>query len=231
MKGVIHYIESDPNSVKQSKESFQSFTKYGWDVTLQPGITPETLDLSKVPPIKEMSRLHGYKKESENRYLTKLSCAMNHLRHWKRVIEKNEPMAFLEHDSICIEPWSPTYILDECLILNAEYAFKPPTILGKMSKFSNFEWPATLAKKSVDLPSDYPLLYYKKNDWEGSFMIPGTAAYLITPKGAKKMLAIAEKTIDQSDFMINSKNVHLQYATNSPVKFNTRNLQTSHGTV
>ena len=47
---------------------------------------------------------------------------------------------------------------------------------------------------------------------------------------AKKLLSAIDKHgFDQSDFMINSKNVRMQYIVPSPVKFNTVNLSTSYG--
>ena len=53
---------------------------------------------------------------------------------------------------------------------------------------------------------------------------------LCLPKGAKKLLSAIDKHgFDQSDFMINSKNVRMQYIVPSPVKFNTVNLSTSYG--
>mgnify|MGYP005679954911 FL=1 len=52
----------------------------------------------------------------------------------------------------------------------------------------------------------------------------------IYKKGAKKLLSAIDKHgFDQSDFMINSKNVRMQYIVPSPVKFNTVNLSTSYG--
>ena len=61
-------------------------------------------------------------------------------------------------------------------------------------------------------------------------MAPGTGAYCVSPKGAKKLLSAIDKHgFDQSDFMINSKNVRMQYIVPSPVKFNTVNLSTSYG--
>ena len=49
-------------------------------------------------------------------------------------------------------------------------------------------------------------------------------------EGAKKMIkAIQLHGMDQSDFMINSKNVIMQTCIPSPVTFNTVNLSTSYG--
>ena len=52
----------------------------------------------------------------------------------------------------------------------------------------------------------------------------------MSPQGAKKMIkAIETHGMDQSDFMINSKNVTMQTCIPSPVTFNTVNLSTSYG--
>ena len=60
-------------------------------------------------------------------------------------------------------------------------------------------------------------------------MTPGTAAYMLTPAGARKLLRAAEKHgLEQSDFIINERNMKLQYITPSIVKFNKRNLNLSH---
>ena len=61
-------------------------------------------------------------------------------------------------------------------------------------------------------------------------MAPGTAAYALTPKGARRLLdALETHGIDQSDFFINSMNVSMDYISPAPVKFNSKNLKTSHG--
>jgi GR25 family glycosyltransferase involved in LPS biosynthesis len=61
-------------------------------------------------------------------------------------------------------------------------------------------------------------------------MVPGTAAYAITPKGAAKMLQVTEERgLEQSDFILNDMNVVIEYLNPSPVKFNNINLKTSHG--
>jgi len=52
---------------------------------------------------------------------------------------------------------------------------------------------------------------------------------MLTPMGAKKMLKAVEKHgLEQSDMVINGRNIKLQYISPSIVKFNTRNLNLSH---
>ena len=71
---------------------------------------------------------------------------------------------------------------------------------------------------------------HKDNAWYDASMAPGTGAYAMTPQGARKILkAVETHGLDQSDFMINSKNVTMQTCIPSPVTFNTVNLSTSYG--
>ena len=115
---------------------------------------------------------------------------------------------------------------NDYLILNAEYVFKPPSKLN-LNQFRNYEWSGFGINK---LPESYPLKYYRDNIWKDSSMVPGTGSYAITPKGAVKMLDAIERCgLDQSDYMLNSFNVNIQYILPSPVKFNTVNLSTSYG--
>lgn len=230
MKGYIIYIEGHKKSTQQAKQSLKSFRNFGWDVELRAGITPENVkktgyyDRRLVPN----GRLDGFKKENINTFETKLSCFSNHLNFWKEVVDADEPMCFLEHDSICISEF-PKVRFNDYLLLNCKYVFSPPSALAQ-SKFMGFEFPDT---KGVNpFPFSYPLKYYKKNIFHGSDMAPGTASYAITPKGAKKLLDASDKYgLDQSDFFINSFNVEMNYITPSLVKFNDSNLQTSHGFV
>ncbi|MEL0255651.1 MAG: hypothetical protein VW930_06875, partial [Burkholderiaceae bacterium] len=138
----------------------------------------------------------------------------------------NITMSFIEHDAVCIGPMKQK--VDELVCLNVEYAFFAPSVLSEHSFMKHYRPEYSILPQT--LPEDYPLRYYKKNHYTNAAMIPGTAAYAVSPKGARKLLNAAEEIgVDQSDFFINSKTVKLEYITPSPVKFNTRNLNTSHG--
>jgi len=227
MKSQIVYVKGHKDSEKQAEESLKSFKKYGWDTELQPGITKFNVKQTEEyeSNIIDESRLINFKAENYNKFLTKLSCAINHIQFWKKVVEKNEPMCFFEHDAICMQK-EDDYDFEDYLILNAEFVFRPPNKLG-LNKFKHFTWPGF---GICDLPKNYPLPYHRNNIWKNSNMAPGTGAYAITPAGANKMLLAIEKYgLDQSDFMINSHNLRIQYINPSPVKFNTINLSTSYG--
>jgi len=228
MIGQIVYVKGHKESEKQASEALASFKKWGWDTYLHEGLTWENVENTseyKNYKIIENSRLLNFKEENKHKFLTKISCAINHIRFWKKVIKVNKPMAFIEHDSICTTSWD-NYTFDEYLILNCEFVFRPPNKLG-LSQFKDYAWPSF---GLCEWPNDYRLKYYRENLWKDSNMAPGTGAYAITPIGAKKMLNVIEKYgLDQSDFMINSFNLKMQYCVPSPVKFNKINLSTSYG--
>ncbi len=235
LSGQITYIKGHEKSEQQAKKAFSSFKKYNnWDVDLVKGLTAKTV--VDTPEFKTRvisdSRLHNFRTEDMNRFRTKMACAINHIRFFEKVIASDEPMAFLEHDAICIDDWKD-WDFEEYLCLNVEYVFRPPNKLSFVNKrFPDFFFQNDFFGGSgvKDFPQDYPLLYYRQNPWAGSMMAPGTGAYAMTPKGAKKMLhAIEQYGMDQSDFMINSHNVRFQYAFPSLTKFNKVNLNTSLG--
>lgn len=223
MNCKLHYLPLHAGSCKQSREALHSFLHYGWNVELVEGYTPETAD-TKLGLIKG-GRLYNFQKKNQKKFLTKRACVLNHVRFWKEVVASNEPQVFLEHDTIAIAP------LQECkfedvLVLNMDFAFKFGALRGKFR-----DYPKGSKDRVVKLGKDYPLkCNINSSPFKGSSMVPGTAAYAITPKGAAKMLQVTEERgLEQSDFILNNMNVTIEYLNPSPVKFNNVNLKTSHG--
>lgn len=228
MNGVLHYVETNRESCKQAVNSINSCLDNDWSVISLEGYTPSTYKAH--PTGQRMSmiggRLYGFYKEKQlRRAETKRACAMNHVRFWETVILEDEPMVFLEHDAIAIDP-PQEWKFEHVLILNAEHAFDFGALKGK---FGNWKLPKV--KEVSELPYDYPLwCKVKGSPYFGAKMIPGTAAYAITPEGARLMLdAVDRLGLEQSDYMINEQNVTLEYITPSPFKFADKNLRTSHG--
>lgn len=227
MKAFIHYVSGHGASEQQANESLNSFIRHGWDASLVEGVTPETLDDKEFDvKLAPKGRIVSMYERGDRVYLTKKSCLTNHYRLWNRCIELNETIAFIEQDAIAIGA-PQKWFFDGVCVLNIEHAFRPPSVLGTLSHLKDYVVPAVLTP--TPLPVDYRLKYYKDNKWKGNNMMPGTAAYAITPKGAKQLLTAAyDYGIDQSDFFINTGNVNINYITPSPVKFNTKNLNLSH---
>jgi len=228
MKVQITYIPKE-KSIEQANHSLKSFLDHGYDAELNLGITPNTLDESEFPFHDiEKGRLQSFKINEPKKYPIKKSCLFNNLRFARRVLESNESMIFAEHDAVCIGAWSD-WDFEDFLFLSFDYAFKPPTALNIIIPCRNYKLPTT--KGVLDFPSNYPLKYYKDTIYKGSIMTPGTAAYALSPSGARKLLNAAETHgLEQSDMIINTYNMRLQYVHPSPCKYSTINLNTSHGT-
>ena len=226
MKVQVTYIPNE-KSIEQAKRSVKSFLDYGYDAELNLGITPNTLDESEFPFTDiDKGRIQSFNINEPSKYPIKKSCLFNNLRFARRVLESNESMIFAEHDAVCIGAWGD-WTFEDFLFLSFDYAFKPPTVLNK-GKYKKYKLPAT--KGVSDFPSNYPLKYYKDTVYKNSIMTPGTAAYALSPSGAQKLLNAAETHgLEQSDMIINTYNMRLQYVHPSPCKYAKVNLNTSHG--
>lgn len=225
MKVQIHYIDTEA-SRKQAAVSLNSFKRHGWDAELYEGITPTTL-VENDFPYKDLKdgRLEAIRFNEPQKYLIKKSCLFNNLKFAERVIEAGESMIFAEHDSLCIAK-PEKYSFMDYLFLSFEYAFEPPTALSK-EPYTSYRTP--LQHGISDFPPDYPLRYYRDTLYNNHIMSPGTACYALSPTGAKKILAAAERNgLEQSDFIYNTYNLSMQYLNPSPVRYQKVNLNTSH---
>lgn len=221
MKAFIIYVKGHEKSEQYAKASLKSCEGSGFDAELLEGVTPDTIDQHEQYPEIENGRATFFKREDTKKYLTKKSCFTNHIRVWKKCIELNEPVAFIEQDAYCIANWN-NVIFDELLILNINSAFKQP-VFDDIRNKPSFDLGKKVYKNS-------PLVYNKDNIWKDSPMIPGTAAYAITPKGANRLLKNLETYgWDQSDYFINTYNVNMEYMIPEYFTFKFKNLNMSHG--
>ena len=208
MKTFIIYVEGHEKSKQYALNCLRSVKDQGYDARLFEGVTPDTLDQYQEHTNYEDlkgSRICDFKRENKNKYLTKKSCFTNHIRLWKTCVSLNEPIVVLEQDSHCVGRWSKTFQFEDILILNIDSAFKQPTFGHIRLK------PKYLIGIGDYLdPSVTPLRYYKPTVFKGAYMLPGTAAYAVTPKGATKLLNAARiHGWDQSDFFINTNIVNI----------------------
>lgn len=229
MKANIIYIESHTKSNEAANNCLQSCEKFGIiDAELVSGITPASLsyfeELYRIKPVVN-SRAYAYETEQQPMYHTKKSCFFNHVLFWEKVVDKNEPMIFLEHDAVCIREYDyPDF--DEVLVLNLDAAFRHNKNLWKKHAYSYIY----KDEQSAVRPLVSSLKYWKENKFKGGYLIPGTAAYAITPKGATRLLESTRmEGWDQSDFFINTKNVNIEYADPQYFAFSGPNMSTSKG--
>tara|TARA_B100000768_G_scaffold153107_1_gene149175 strand:+ start:17624 stop:18310 length:687 start_codon:yes stop_codon:yes gene_type:complete len=226
MKCNIIYVAGHPLSEKCRKLTENSLKHHRYDYESIKGVTPDTIIASDFPfPNLILGRLYDFYITGQDRkYVVKKSCLFNNLKFAQRVIEADEPMIFLEHDTIAVSRL-PDFDFDEFCMLSYDYAFKAPTALAK-APYDSYN---LYSKRGVhDFPSNYPLRYYKPTKYKGEIMTPGTAAYALSPKGAKKLLQAAKKGIEQSDFIINSGTLRLQHLSPSPFRYQSVNPNLSH---
>lgn len=225
MKAHLIYVATHAQSVAQAHVALNSFVEHKWDVQLVEGITPDTLNEKDFSYNNlSNSRFADFYRENKRKYYVKKSCLFNNLKFAERVIEADQPMIFLEHDTLAIASL-PDFDFDEYCFLSYQYAFNPP---GALAKPPYNRYKLTGLQGVNDFPLDYPVKYYHKSIYNGARLTPGTAAYALSPKGARKILAAASKGLEQSDYIINSYNVRLQYLWLSPVKYQKENLNLSH---
>ena len=225
MKANLIYVATHAQSVEQAQTALKSFVNHKWDVQLYGGVTPDTLNQDDFPYNNLFnSRFADFYRENKRKYYVKKSCLFNNLKFAERVVEADEPMIFLEHDTLAIASL-PDFDFDEYCFLSYQYAFQPP---GALAKPPYNKYPLTGSTGVNDFPADYPVVYYHNSIYKGARQTPGTAAYALSPKGAKKLLVAASKGLEQSDYIINSYNLRLQYLWPSPVKYQKENLNLSH---
>ena len=227
MKCVVHYVEGNKESEEQAKVAYNSFDKYGYDVTKKQGITPATLSNYDNYKVLEGSRLQSFSinDNDQRKFQVKKSCVLNNIEFAKSVIEADEPMIFLEHDAQCAMLYKD-FDFDEYCYLAIETWNKPPSGLA-LNQFRGY---SPLYGMDVNnFPSDWPLKYHKDTLYKHANLTPGTMAYALSPKGAKKILhAVETHGLEQSDFLINSDVVRLQYIFPAIAKHQPKNLNLSH---
>ncbi len=222
---IIHIPHTD--SIRYAQAAELSFAKFsGWKPELFLGITKETLpDFEKQYPlnIKEKSRAMDFYNTDRNLYSIKKCCSMNHYRLFLKCVELDEPITIIEHDSHCIGDWK-NIIFDDICVLNSESAIQQE-VLQPIQHINQ----QPVKQGIADI--NYSGLHYRHDPKiNGSHIMPGTAAYAVTPAGADKMIKVYENIgWEQSDFIINTAYVRIQTIVPELFTFRLPNLSMSHG--
>jgi GR25 family glycosyltransferase involved in LPS biosynthesis len=225
---IIH-IADNPQSVKTANLALETSYDYGYDAKLFEGITPKTLATHDTKwGLTVMRPSHMYDRQiglngSRYTYECKYSNFLNHYTIWQSVVAAEETTIVLEHDVIAVRPWdNPDF--DEMLVLNMD--------CGLHEKQFNRILKPKLYEGVHRYENPY-LIYRSENRWKGAGMIPGSAAYAITPKGAQRLIDNVNRYgWDKADYIINNKAVKMEYAHPDYFIFSHHivpNQRTSHG--
>ena len=226
MKAFIIHTGSG-KSLEYANRSLDSFCCFrGWSPQLFQGVTPSTLpEFEERYPLEMQpaSRAADFLKQERHSLLAaKKSCSLNHYRLFKICAELGEPIAVIEHDSMCVGDW-PDEEWQDILVLNADSAFDQDEL--KRLRYRNLRF-----KPGVNKAHFNGLYYTHDTEICGAVMMPGTAAYAVTPKGAEKMVTVYEKKgWEQSDYIINSAHVEIETLMPELFTFILPNLKTSWG--
>lgn len=226
MKTRIVYVKGHEGSEDQAKTALESLLRNGWDAYMEPGVTPETLHLHDRGFSDTINgRLIDFFNENKQVYYRKKSCVYNTINFAYQVREAGYPMASVEHDVIAVGSWY-NYPVDEFCVLTYQFLKQPPSPLSQ-PRYRNFKLNGTTLGLN-DFPSDWPIVNNRNNIWKGGLMLAGMMGYVLTPKGADKIIkAVEENGIDQCEFMVTSKIVRLQYVWPSPINFSPINYNLS----
>lgn len=229
MKAFVVFVPQVAASREYASKVLESIQNHaGWTPELLPGTTPDTIPLyeqwfsmqDQVP-----SRIVGFRERAYEIYLTKKSCFYNHVRVWHRCVELDEPVAFIEHDAICVRDWDEPKF-NQVLILNARSSLKQSVIRKPLIKRGH------LAKMQLDdhAVTDWQVPITNRHAEGSPVMMPGTAAYAITPKAAARLLhRVIYKGWEQSDHFINIDSSEIVYRVPDYFDLRLPNLQLSHG--
>lgn len=228
MKAYIIHITDNDQSVHTASLALESSWENGLDAKLFSGITPSTLQNHVKNGLSVMRPSHMYDRQvgingTKHTYECKYSNFMNHYMMWESCVAADEPFVILEHDVIMVRPWDDPEF-DEMLVLNIHSGLHE-------KQFDRILKPEL--KEGVHPYVNPYLIYRSKNRWEHAGMIPGSAAYAISPKGAKRLIDNVKKYgWDKADYIINNKAIKMEYSYPDYFTFSHHivpNQRTSHG--
>lgn len=228
MKTYIIHIKGNKNSEYTANLSLESCKEFGYDAKLFEGITPATINkwdkkynLTVLQPSHMYDRQLG-KNGSKYTYECKYSNFLNHYTLWLECVNSNEPIIILEHDVIATKEWDAKF--DEMLVLNMHSGLHQPLFDSILKPELN---------EGIHTYENQYLVYRSQNLWQYAGMIPGSAAYAISPKGAQRLIDnVKSYGWDKADYIINTKSVHMQYVYPEYFQFShhiVENQRTSHG--
>jgi len=214
-------------SIEYANRALESFNGYfGWEPELFEGMTIETLlkyEKKYSLELKPRSRATDFFNKNLGLYKVKKCCAMNQYRLLRRCVNLNETIAIIEHDSHCIGDWLD-YKFDDILVMNPYSAIRQK-VFAHILRFNT-----TPIEAGIHDINFNRLNYRHDPELKRARMMPGLAAYAVTPAGAQKMIDVFENVgWEQGDQIINTAYVRIQTLMPELFTFILPNLSMSHG--
>ena len=205
------YNPNDTRSIEKANVCLDSAKKFDINVTLVPGVYNDiinTLESTNMRlPIEKQLRDKAFFNEYTGPLIGQIGCTLSHHKLWRQIALSDKPCLVLEHDAIIVEDIEPLLSsIDDCIHLDGARRFER----NEYIKFQNNINEVCLLERP-----DNRLL--KSFEWNVNWL-RGTHGYLLSPKGASKLLAWAEKYfILPADWSLNNNAINLQYCTNRVV--------------
>lgn len=176
MKSYVITIKSLEDSIKIAQRCIDSGNLFGFEnIEMFDAITPQ-----RDPEAICNSEGINYDKFKNNvysRYLNSLSCFLSHYFLWKRVIEVDEPILILEHDSVFTKSFDKSVRFDKILSI------------GHPS-YGRFNIP-----KNTGV-----------NPLTSKAYLPGAHAYIVKPEAAKIIVERSKTIAEPTDLFLCKKN-------------------------
>lgn len=126
MKSYVIKLTEFPDSVKWSKNTYDSAKLHGWDVEYFEGINGLKHSLNEYNLF--VNPNHRKSKKSFLRPGT-VGCLLSHFLLWQKSIELNKPVCILEHDAIIQAPFPIIHFEDVIKFVKGSEA--KPTYIGR----------------------------------------------------------------------------------------------------
>ena len=234
---IVSYDPTDPESILKAESTKRSIEKQsGWDPVLRPKISrefhlqsPHRKWIKNGKMKSHEDKIEKYSEEESQFYQSFVNYqieARSHFLFWQSCFSSKKPMAFIEAGMYCYGDWE-NLKFNDCLMLHFQHAFDYPTAYEKYYLHT----PKNREHGTHQISDRYPLENSQENEFKGSRMIAGADAYVVTPKGAKKLIdGVTKYGLDQASHVINTKLVNIDYLFPSTFRYDVPDLLVTDGT-
>lgn len=203
------YNPDSQTSLDKVNVCLESAKKFNINVILVPGVYNDiigTLESTGMRlPVEKELRDKSFLNEYMGPLIGQIGCTLSHHKLWNIISQRTTPCLVLEHDAEILQDIEPLLSqLDDCIHLDGARKFD-----DYFSFKNNTNEVLILEKPNKRLINSFV--------WNINWL-RGTHGYLLSPKGASKLLQWAKKYfILPADWSLNNNAINLQYYTGKAV--------------